>query len=259
MNIWLKKSIDYANKKSYLDDLFEVYPTLPGQDRELEKQEWQEISEAFNSNDDQKLIIHLLKLPLFPIKDSYIAYLRRDSTALQRNPQTIKRIANQLYDMGLEKIHENITKPPESNRRIGPMFSNWVQSGSLGIPNMDEESFLKTNDDAILLGGDSSKKQFAKKHLNYNGDQGLDFVARVNHQMIIGEAKFITDFGGHQNQQFNGAMRLLESSADAIKIALLDGVIYIEGRNKMHMTMTNEYKNRNIMSALFLKEFLESL
>lgn len=259
MNIWLKKSIDYANKKSYLDDLFEVYPTLPGQDRELSKHQWQEIAEAFNNNDDLKLITHLLKLDLFPIKDSYIAYLRRDSTALQRNPQTIKRIAGQLYDIGLEKIHENITKAPEPNRRIGPMFSNWIQSGSLGIPNMDEENFLKTNDDAILLGSDSSKAQFAKKHLNYNGTQGLDFLARVNHQMIIGEAKFITDLGGHQTGQFDGAMRLLESSADAIKIALLDGVIYIKGKNKIHLTMTDKYKKRNIMSALFLKEFLRSL
>lgn len=259
MNVWLKKSIEYANEKSYLDDLFEIYPTLPGQDRELSEQEWQEISEAFKSKDDQKLIIHLLKLRLFPIKDSYIAYLRRDSSALHRNPRTIERIANRLYDMGLEKMYENITKAPEANRRIGPMFSNWIKSGALGIPTMEEAGFVETDGDAILLGSDTAKAQFAEKHLNYTGEQGLDFVARVNKQMIIGEAKFITDFGGHQTGQFNGAMRLLESGADAIKIALLDGVIYIEGNNKIHNTMTTKYKNRNIMSALFLNEFLRSL
>ncbi|NLC10820.1 MAG: restriction endonuclease, partial [Firmicutes bacterium] len=29
MNCWLGLSIEYANKRSYLDDLFQVYPTIP--------------------------------------------------------------------------------------------------------------------------------------------------------------------------------------------------------------------------------------
>lgn len=39
---------------------------------------------------------------------------------------------------------------------------------------------------------------FAKEHLGYNYNKGLDFVARFNKQFVIGEAKFLTDFGGHQ-------------------------------------------------------------
>lgn len=34
MNKWTKLSIEYANQRSYLDDLFQVYPTFP---KELER------------------------------------------------------------------------------------------------------------------------------------------------------------------------------------------------------------------------------
>ena len=33
------------------------------------------------------LIRNLLQLELFPVKDSYVAYLRRDPSAIKRNPQ----------------------------------------------------------------------------------------------------------------------------------------------------------------------------
>ena len=29
MNPWMALSIEYANQRSYLDDLFQVYPTIP--------------------------------------------------------------------------------------------------------------------------------------------------------------------------------------------------------------------------------------
>ena len=36
MNPWIQLSIDYANQRSYLDDLFKVYPTIPDGIRELD-------------------------------------------------------------------------------------------------------------------------------------------------------------------------------------------------------------------------------
>jgi hypothetical protein len=60
---------------------------------------------------------------------------------------------------------------------------------------------------------------------------------------VIGEAKFLSDFGGHQAAQFSDAINLLNSSADAIKVAILDGVIYIPSGNKMYRTMlSNQYE-----------------
>ena len=96
--------------------------------------------------------------------------------------------------------------------------------------------------------------------LGYNQNKGLDFVARFNGQYIIGEAKFLTDFGGHQNAQFNDAIRTVEAKGvKATKIAILDGVLYIKGNNKMYKSVTGTYRNYNIMSSLVLREFLYQL
>lgn len=98
---------------------------------------------------------------------------------------------------------------------------------------------------------------FAKEHLSYNHSKGLDFVARFNKQYVIGEAKFLTDFLGHQNVQFNDAIATITSKdVKAIKIAILDGVLFIDGQGKMYKAITETYKSYNIMSALVLREFL---
>jgi hypothetical protein len=99
---------------------------------------------------------------------------------------------------------------------------------------------------------------FAKQHLDYKHNKGLDFVARFNGKYVIGEAKFLTDFGGHQNAQFNDAITTIESSVNAITVAILDGVPYIESNNKMCKSVRNKNKH-NIMSSLVLRDFLYSL
>jgi hypothetical protein len=81
-------------------------------------------------------------------------------------------------------------------------------------------------------------------------------VARFNGKYIIAEAKFLTDFGGHQNAQFADALSTLRAECSAIKIGILDGVLYIEGRNKMYSYLTDHKEQYNIMSALVLREFL---
>jgi hypothetical protein len=101
---------------------------------------------------------------------------------------------------------------------------------------------------------------FAKEHLNYRHLKGLDFLARFNGKYVIGEAKFLSDFGGHQNAQFNDAISTITTGGvDAVKIAILDGVLYIPTRNKMFKLINREYSDYNIMSALVLREFLYSL
>ncbi|MBI9038998.1 MAG: restriction endonuclease, partial [Bacteroidales bacterium] len=37
MNQWSKLSINYANQRSYLDDLFQVYPTIPEGIRDIDE------------------------------------------------------------------------------------------------------------------------------------------------------------------------------------------------------------------------------
>lgn len=261
MNKWTELSIAYANQRSYLDDLFRVYPTIPEGIRDIDEPIWEEVENAFEQKDNDTLIRELLKLDLFPIKDSYIAYLKRDKSAIERNPRTINRICGRLYEMGLGKIFERCSEPKETNRQIGPMFRRWLKSKSLGIEPVALDVFTATEDDAILDAGDSAMKKFANEHLNYKHEKGLDFVGRFNKKYVIGEAKFLTDFGGHQNAQFNDAINVIEAEGvDAVKIAILDGVLFIKGQNKMHTSITKNYPpDAIILSTLVLREFLYQL
>ena len=257
MNNWTKLSIEYANQRSYLDDLFQVYPTISDGIRNIDDDIWDEVEKAFSKKNNDALIRELLKLDLFPIKDSYIAYLKRDKAAIDRNPRTINRICGRLYEMGLNKIFERCSEPKETNRQIGPMFRNWLKNKSLGIQPIKLDEFIASDQDAILDAGDDAMMKFAKKNLGYNHNKGLDFVGRFNKKYVIGEAKFLTDFGGHQNAQFNDAISTIQAKGvDAIKIAILDGVLFIKGRNKMYKSITETYKDHNIMSTLVLREFL---
>ncbi len=260
MNYWTSLSIEYANQRNYLDDLFKVYPTIPEGIRDIDKSCWFEIEKSFNERDNINLVKKLLKCDLFPIKDSYVAYLKRDKNSIEKNPQTINRLAGRLYEMGLNKIYEKCTEPKETNRQMGPFFKHWINSGSLGIMPVSLSEFSASSENAILSASDSEMKKWCSEKLNYTRNKGLDFVARFNGKYIIGEAKFLTDFGGHQNAQFEDAILTIETqNVNAKKIAILDGVLYIKGSNKMHKTLLEKSKNYDIMSALVLREYLYSI
>jgi hypothetical protein len=259
MNFFTQNSIAYATQRSYLDDLFHVYPTIPEGIREVNADSWSKVEQSFTERNNLGLIKELLNFELFPIKDSYVAYLKRDSSAVERNPRTINRLAGRLYEMGLDKIFEKSTEPKETNRQIGPLFKRWVNSEALGVKPILIREFLNSQNDAILNGSDAQLMEFASQHLNYNHDKGLDFIGRFNGKYVIGEAKFLTDFGGHQNAQFNDAISTINSDVNAVKVAILDGVLYIDGNNKMRKYLNEAPDEMNIMSALTFREFLYQL
>lgn len=261
MNYWLQQSIDYANQRSYLDDLFKVYPTIPDGIREIDTDLWQKVERSFEQQDNEALVRAMLKMKLFPIKDSYVAYLKRAPKAIERNPQTINRLAGRMYELGLDKLFEHCSQPKETNRQFGPMFRSWLRSKALGISPVSLKEFQANDDNAILDGSDSLLGEFAHEHLGYpRRTKGLDFVARFGGKYVIGEAKFITDRGGHQNAQMQDALLTLNPEAkDYISVAILDGVLYIPSRDKLHRTITETYKDAYIMSALVLRNFLYSL
>ena len=260
MNYWTKLSITYANQRNYLDELFRVYPTIPEGIRDLPSDRWDTIEKEFKRHDNLALIKSLLQCEIFPIKDSYVAYLRRDESAAERNPETINRLAGRLYDMGLDKLYEKCTEPKETNRQIGPLFKRWINSGVLGVFPVGIDEFEATGKNAILSASDAEMAHWCKKNLNYTRNKGLDFVARFNNKYVIGEAKFLTDFGGHQNAQFADAISTIEMpNVKAVKIAILDGVLYIKGRNKMHSELLKKARKNDIMSALVLRDYLYSI
>jgi hypothetical protein len=266
VNYWTERSIEFAQKQDYLDKLYTIYPITPNLRRQMPAETEAKIREAFKQKEDLVLIQELLDWDLFPIKDSYVAYLRKDKSAMSRNPQTISRIANILYTMGIEEIITKCTEPKETNRQMGSMFKKWIDTESLDIPVLqDAKQFLVSKDNCIFSASDEKLKDFAQEYLGYERDKGLDFIAKFNDKYILAEAKFITAIGGNQLNQFDDAMSTLQASFEnkkvsneVIPIAIIDGVVYIKSNTKLYRHIENN-SDHVIISALLLKEFLYSL
>lgn len=270
MNLWTQMSIEFATQKNYLDELYKIYPISPNLRRELDDSLLYDIKEAYNAQNNEKLIRNLLKLDLFPVKDSYIGYFREDNTALSRNPQTVNRIAGYLYEMGFDMMMEKCAEPKETNRQLGPMFKHWIDKGTLGVKiYKNVQDFLSDKtENAILNVSDEEMKRFASAYLGYHREKGLDFIARFNQKYVIGETKFLTSFGGHQNAQFSDAVSTITSkffanqlNTEVIPIAIMDGVLYIKGKkkkNKMYRYLET-HEEQIIISGLLLREFLYSI
>ncbi|WP_428062242.1 restriction endonuclease [Candidatus Avelusimicrobium fimicolum] len=259
MNYFTETSIELANQRNYLDQLFSVYPLNPDSIREINPTLWNDIKQAFSNNDNTHLFLSLLKLKLFPIKDGYVPFFRLSPNAIKNNPETVNRICGRVKELGLDKLYEKCTQPKETNRQMGPLFRKWLEKGTLGVIPVQEVEFLQTNGFAILSGSDASLADFARRHLGYTRDKGLDFIAKRNNHYFIGEAKFISDEGGHQNDQFLDAITTLSTPTfpNVIKVAILDGVLYINSKKKMYRKITSG--NFNIMSALLLRDFVYSI
>jgi hypothetical protein len=260
MNYWTNLSVQFASQRNYLDELFAVYPLAPDIVRDMDQAVWNSVEVAFKAKNDIELMNSLLKLDLFPVKDSYIPYLRRDKTAIGRNPETVRRICGRLYEMGLDKIYARSSEPKETNRQIGPLFRRWLHQKTLGMPILTELEFIATEENAVLDGGDAQLKQFAMTHLDYKEQKGLDFVARMHGKYVIGEAKFLTDFGEHQDRQFSDGLALLRNdTVRAVKVAIYDGVLYIRNKSNFHAFLTNCQQEYNILSSLLLRDFLYAI
>lgn len=266
MNIWTAKSIALANQSNYLDLLFKIYPMSVNLRRELDENTINNLTINYTNRNSKELLKLLLNQDVFPIKDSYVAYLKRDKTAIDRNPNTVQRLTGMLYEMGLDEILDKTTVPKETNRQIGPLFKSWINGGSIGCKITSSESeFLSSKENMIFNGTDEIMKKFASDHLGYERDKGLDFLAKFNDTYILAEAKFLTDFGGHQNAQFEDAKLTMNYQLKKTKykvktIAILDGVLYIKSKNKMHKTITEELSDDDvIISAVLLRDYLYSL
>lgn len=272
MNIWTQRSIELANQSDYLDQLFKVYPLSANEKRELDSGIVDKLKVFLEKRDSVSLINLLLdqvkgkngEAHIFPIKYSYVSYLKNDRSAINRNPQTVERIASYLYEMGLKDILDKTSAPKETNRQMSSLFKNYIDKETLGLKVFkDENSFMGYDGDAIYNCSDKQAEKFAKQYLGYNRNKGLDFIARVNNIFIIGEAKFLTDFGGHQNAQLNDAIATLNTPINSKsfhikKIAIIDGVAYIKSKNKMYNTIVKYSDDAIILSSILLREFLGS-
>ena len=226
MNYWIKHSIDLANSPGYLDNLMKVYPAKLGEVRPVAQSLEKELKDLVKMGSDIEIISRLLSsdFPVFPIKDPFVAFLRRSRESIKNNPITVGRLAKYIREMGFEKLVESLEKPIEFNRQIGPLFSNWLKT--IRFPVLKEDKFIKYNGIAILNGTDATLKDYANKRLAVKLLKGLDLIAKTKSKYVIAEVKFLTDFGGHQQTQFEQALQILKSTErpEIIRIIVLDGL-----------------------------------
>lgn len=256
MNKWIKKSIEIANAPGYLDKLSKIYVMNVNPNRPLDSAVEKSIREGFEKKDTKNLMELLLEAEVFPVKDSYIGFIRAKEDAIDQNPVTVERIGKRLYGLGLDKLIEEATRPKETNRQLGSAFRSWLPS--LGYPILEKDEFTKAKGIAFLDGSDKALKEYAVKHLGCKLTKGIDLLFKKNNTYVIGEAKFLTTPGGEQNGGFADASKLINSkSGSAKRIALIDGYIWLKSNKGIYDKIIKS--NLDIFSALLLKEFIEDL
>lgn len=255
MNIWSQKTIDFAKTQDYLDQLQLIYPNEEGE-RDISQSSLDIITRLFNDRDEIGLIHELLALEKFPYKDSYVGFLRKDRTAIARNPVTVKRIVDRLYKMGLEKVLAGITAPKESNQMRGNQFRNWTFSN---FESAELEEFERSKKGILILNTSEQKsRDFCALRLGIAFTKRPDLVAKVNDKYVVGEAKFSSESGGNQNAAFKDGIDLaMNSSGRAFKIFVLDGVIWLSKNNAQFNSIV--HTNAPVFSAVFLRGFLEGV
>jgi len=157
MNEWVSKSIKIANSSGYLDRLHEIYPVVHEAERKVTKELEAQLKRVYDKDDDVALVKELLKLEKFPIKDPYVAFLRKKDAFIGYNPETVARIAKRIRDMGFQEMMRSIKEPKEFNRQIGPLFKRWIHQ--IGYPVLAEAEFKEYDQDVAFLQGDDRQLQ----------------------------------------------------------------------------------------------------
>jgi hypothetical protein len=95
MNEWGIRTLRLISEQDYLDKLQEIYPHEEGE-RDVKQSVLNSIRQSFEERDEVEPLNKLLNLKKFPYKDSYVAFLRKDRTSIEKNPQTVQRICDRL-------------------------------------------------------------------------------------------------------------------------------------------------------------------
>ena len=255
MNEWSTKTLKLVTDKNYLDQLQVIYSHEEGE-REVKDKVIEAIKESYNKKEEKELLNQLLGLEKFPYKDSYVGFLRKDRSAIERNPETVKRICNRLYAMGIDSVINGVKQSKEANTRRGNQFSDWTKTQFKSV-GLDEFKASKTGI-VLLKASELEAKDFCNKHLHVGITKRPDIVAKSGDKYVIGEAKFLSSTGGNQGRAFDDGIDMATNTdGSAYKVFILDGVIWIEKGSEQYKRI--EYATSAIFSVLLLNNFLKSL
>ena len=255
MNQWSSRTLTLVTSEDYLDRLQAIYPHEDS-GRDIDDGVLEEIKQLFEKKDKITLLNKLLDLEKFPYKDSYIGFLRKDRSAIARNPKTVKRISDRLYGMGIDNVIQGVAQPKEANTRRGNQFTNWVRSE---FKFVNKKQFQSSSKGIVMLDAtELVARNFCNTEMGIGISKRPDLVAKSGKHYVVGEAKFLSSTGGNQGRAFDDGIGLAtNSTGHAYKIFILDGIHWIEHGSEQYKRI--EHGTSAVFSALFLKEFLENV
>ena len=173
MNPWIRRSIELAENSDYLDQLASIYELPTGiLRRPLSPNDRLEVDRLLDEEDFVGLIKLALRLKCFPFQEPYVGSFRADGAAIDRNPRTVRRIAEALRGMTREDIIEGLERPKRINRMLGNLFKRFVMR--LPFPKLPASEFVTSAGISILSGGDAALKEFCNCTLGCNLQKGPD-------------------------------------------------------------------------------------
>jgi len=259
LNEWVLRSINLFKDTNYLDQILEVYPFQIASPERLEPSVRRRIINAHQSRRTNELIEILKSLTKFPYEDPIWYLLKNIEGCNINNPAQIQRIANSLYSMTAEETVVRLESAPKLNTQMGPMFNAWLRQRFTLLPlNLFQES---SNGICILDSSEEIGKRYINEILNQNLDKRPDLIAKVNNQLIIGEAKWIGQPGGNQEKQVQEVLKFCRNQrGDVIRIGVVDGfpwsLFNINHRLVNNKEAVNIQESEyDIVSAILLEEY----
>lgn len=273
MNKFTKKSIEIANRGNYYDQLQNIlnFPLNLPPNREIDNDSLKKLEQYYVDKDSENLLKELRKFKKFPIKHPLWKFLDKDDKHIELNPEVSKLLSNILFnEFEFSELIESISQPPEINQQLGNLFQNFLVTTDFGIEkiNYDELKNSNLHTDYLLIGTDAELLLAAETYTGYKrtGEEskGLDFFCFINNTFVIGEHKFCGDYGGNQDKSIKDGIHHINAKTDSDKkvnkICLFDGVMWLERKNQMHRTITeNELKEQDVFSSIFLKDYLNEI
>ena len=262
MNTWVKASIDLANSAGYLDNLTEIYPSVPTEREplpEVIKEQITELQGKENKGNLIALLVGLRRHP-FPIEHPYVSLLRFMPDLIRLNPVVVRDIANILANLGVEGIINGCERPPDLNRQMGHSFQSWLKRyfPPKGYKFLDEYSFGTYDGNCFLSGGDKRLTAYANKYLGCRIPRNRDMLAKINGRYVIAEARFLSSGGGSQSRDVRETIGFVkDKTGNAMRIAVVDGMPWFdEDMLGVIKTLNDDEVG---LSALLLDDFLQSL
>ncbi len=276
-NKWVEKSLKLAWERDYLDQLMNIYPAIPSFREPLPNDLREKIKESFKHKKDKDLVETILSARKqnypFPIEHPYAALLgglpqETKKVLLDKNPKVINIIAKILFLMGISDVIKGIERPPDINRQMGPLFKQWLKKN---FSNKNEYSFdtdlLKSTKGKITFfdGADIAIDSYVRQVLKIDLPQlsfRRDLLVKVNGIIIVGEARFLSTYGGSQTRDIKNTLVFVRSvNTRDIKnfraIAIIDGIVWFN--NSYKKLIGGVPDSVPVMSALLIEDYLKEL